>query len=170
MASPVIWSRRARPGIVAVKVKEAIAPKAIFPFYLPGGVDSFLGVYPLSHDTIRFPQGADNLQIEPEVALLCDIGYQENKVVSLTPPPLPPITTVPSRKEGPTISEKKNWGPQSKGVSATLLPLDLAAGGVLDDYRIASFLRVMAVHYGVDSPAVEYSYFRRSCLTGSWRR
>ena len=36
---------------VAVKVKDAIAPKAIFPFYLPGVADHFLGTYPLSHDT-----------------------------------------------------------------------------------------------------------------------
>ena len=153
---------------VAVKVKEAIAPKAIFPFYLPGGVNSFLGVYPLSHDTIRFPQGADNLQIEPEVALLCDIGYQENKVVSLTPTAFAAYNDCSIRKEGARkISEKKNWGPQSKGVSATLLPLDhLAAGGVLDDYRIASFLlRDGEVHpYGIDSPAVEYSYFHQTLL------
>ena len=60
------------------------------------------------------------------------------------------------------ISEKKNWGPASKGCSASLLPVDsFAAGGVLDHYRIASFLlRGGEVHpYGIDSPAVEYSYF-----------
>ena len=153
---------------VAVKVKEAIAPKAIFPFYLPGVESSFLGVYPLSHEAIRFPQGADNLQIEPEVALLCDISYAGEQVVALTPRAFAAYNDCSIRKEGARkISEKKNWGPQSKGVSTTLLPLDgLAPGGVLDDYRIASFLlRDGEVHpYGIDSPAVEYSYFHQTLL------
>ena len=64
-----------------VKTEEAIQPKAIFPFYVPSetlsSTEQFLSTYPLSHDTISFPQDADNLQIEPEVALICEINYQD---------------------------------------------------------------------------------------------
>ncbi|MGL4206285.1 MAG: DUF5718 family protein [Aeromonadaceae bacterium] len=152
---------------VAVKVKEAIAPKAIFPFYLPKS-SSFLGTYPLSHSQIRFPTGADNLQIEPEVGLLCDITYDHGQVIALTPKAFGAYNDCSIRKEGARkISEKKNWGPESKGVAEQLLPLDtLQPGGVLDGYRIASFLlRDGQVHpYGIDSPVVEYSYFHQTLL------
>ena len=55
---------------VNVKVKDAIQPKAIFPFYVPHIENSFLNVFPISHHQIQFPDGADNLQIEPEVCLI----------------------------------------------------------------------------------------------------
>ena len=102
---------------VAVKVKEAIAPKAIFPFYLPKS-RTFLGTYPLSHSQIRFPQGADNLQIEPEVALLCDITYRDGQVIALTPKAFGAYNDCSIRREGaPKISRKKNWGANSKGIA-----------------------------------------------------
>jgi hypothetical protein len=153
---------------VAVTVKEAIAPKAIFPFYLPNGAGGFLATYPLSHEAIRFPQGADHLQIEPEVGLLCNITYAGGRVVGLTPLAFGAYNDCSIRKEGARkISEKKNWGGASKGIAATLLPLDhLQAGGVLDGYRIASFLiRDGQVHaYGIDSAVVDYSYFHQTLL------
>ena len=39
--------------------------------------DSFLGVFPLSHDRIAKPRSDEpvNLQIEPEVGLLCAVDY-----------------------------------------------------------------------------------------------
>ena len=74
---------------VVVKTEEAIQPKAIFPFYVPSEAlaptEQFLSTYPLTHDTIAFPNDADNLQIEPEVALICNIEYQDGKVVALIP-------------------------------------------------------------------------------------
>ncbi len=154
---------------VAVKVKDAIAPKAIFPFYLPGVADHFLGTYPLSQDTICYPQGADHLQIEPEVGLLCDIQYDAaQRVIALHPRAFGAYNDCSIRREGARkISEKKNWGPQSKGVASTLLPVDhLQPGGVLDGYRIASFLlRDGELHaYGIDSAVVDYSYFHHTLL------
>ena len=65
---------------VNVKVKDHIQPKAIFPFYLPAVENTFLATFPVSHETIQFPEGADNLQIEPEVSLICDIQYENGKV------------------------------------------------------------------------------------------
>ncbi len=46
------------------------------------------------------------------------------------------------RREGAKkISEKKNWGVETKGTSAQSIEIDrFEAGGILDDYRIASYL------------------------------
>ncbi len=152
----------------AVKVKDARQPKAIFPFYVPAAGAGFLSVFPLSAQRIQAPVGADNLQIEPEIGLVCDIGYEGGRVVSLTPRWFGAYNDCSIRKPNARkISEKKNWGPASKGCSATLLPVDhFSTGGVLDHYRIASFLlRDGQVHaYGIDSPAVEYSYFHQTLL------
>ena len=66
------------------------------------------------------------------------------------------------RREGAKkISEKKNWGPESKGTSRQSIPIDrFEKGGILDHYRIASFLlRAGELHeYGVESPVTSYSY------------
>ena len=153
---------------VAVEVKDVTAPKAIFPFYVPSDKDSFLTTYPLCNNTIVAPNDADNLQIEPEVALLCDIEYQDNKVVGLKPVKFAAYNDCSIRKPGAKkISEKKNWGEQTKGVSSVMMALDhLNEGGVLDDYRIASFhIRDNELNaYGEDSPVVGYSYFHQKLL------
>ena len=152
---------------VNVKVKEAVAPKAIFPFYVPHA-STFLQVFPISHDTIQYPNGADNLQIEPEVALVCDLVYEDKKVVDLIPRAFGAFNDCSIRRAGARkISEKKNWGPASKGFSPASIPLDqFTAGGELDHYRIASFLRRngQCYPYGQDSPATEYSYFHEKLL------
>lgn len=157
---------------VNVKTSETLQPKAIFPFYIPSqqlSADTqFLSVYPLSNDTIRFPQDADNLQIEPEVALICDIHYQNNQVVGLTPTHFAAYNDCSIRRPNARkICEKKNWGSQSKGISATLIPLDkFAQGGNLDDYRIACFHKRndQLNEYGIDSATVGYSYFHQKLL------
>lgn len=150
---------------LAVEVKEAIQPKAIFPFYLPSGCKSFLSTYPLSINTINAPEHADNLQIEPEVALLCDIEYHDGKVSNLVPRQFGAYNDCSIRKPGARkISEKKNWGRNTKGLSETLFDIDhFGAGGVLDKFRIACFhIRDGHCHtYGEDSPVVGYSYFHQ---------
>ncbi|WP_024873246.1 DUF5718 family protein [Tolumonas lignilytica] len=153
---------------VNVKVKDTIQPKAIFPFYVPHHSDSFLSVYPVSHDRIQFPKGADNLQIEPEVCLICDVEYENNQVKALVPREFAAFNDCSIRRPGARkISEKKNWGAASKGMSLQRLALDkFSAGGELDHYHIASFLRRNNVchAYGLDSPAIEYSYFHETLL------
>lgn len=74
-----------------VKTENAIQPKAIFPFYVPSEKAGFLSIYPLSHNQINFPQGADNLQIEPEIALICELIYKGNQVEKIIPRYLQPI-------------------------------------------------------------------------------
>ena len=153
---------------VAVEVKEAIAPKAIFPFYVPSETADFLSTYPLSFDTIVPPNDADNLQIEPEVALLCDIHYADGKVTALTPVKFAAYNDCSIRKpNAKKISEKKNWGAHTKGVSSVMMDVDhLEEGGVLDRFRIASFHKRdgKVERYGEDSPVVGYSYFHQKLL------
>jgi hypothetical protein len=65
------------------------------------------------------------------------------------------------RENASKISEKKNWGPESKGTSRQAIPIDrFEPGGVLDPYHIACFLlrRGLLHEYGVDSPVARYSY------------
>ncbi len=146
------------------------APKGIFPFYAPGG-DTFLDVFPLSHDRIAKPrsEGAVNLQIEPEVGLLCAVSYGAGGAVTgLAPTALGAFNDCSIRRPGaPKISHKKNWGPDSKGVARRIFAIgDIAPTGLTATFRIASFLRrdgVVAA-YGIDSPLPGYSYYGRRLL------
>ncbi|MGY4675252.1 DUF5718 family protein [Ursidibacter arcticus] len=155
-----------------VKTAEAIQPKAIFPFYVPSKTLSetyrFLATYPLSADTITFPNDADNLQIEPEVALICDIEYSDKKVIALTPTHFAAYNDCSIRRPNARkICEKKNWGENSKGLSNTFIALDhFNQGGNLDNYNIACFHKRNCElnEYGVDSQTVGYSYFHQKLL------
>ena len=67
---------------VDVEVEEENAPKGLFPFYQPKPNHTFLNTFPLSSSQIVLPniEGA-KVQMEPEVALLCNIVYnKKNKV------------------------------------------------------------------------------------------
>ncbi|WP_412779401.1 DUF5718 family protein [Photobacterium aquimaris] len=159
---------------ITVEVKEAIQPKAIFPFYLPNLESGQLAVYPLSSTTITPPNDADNLQIEPEVALICDVVYNldadgvTQTVAALVPRYFSAYNDCSIRKpHAKKISEKKNWGINSKGISDNLIAIDhFAEGGILDHHRIASFhYRDGDIHrYGEDSAVVGYSYFHNTLL------
>lgn len=155
-----------------VKTEEAIQPKAIFPFYVPSKIldesNRFLSTFPLSHDLIAFPNDADNLQIEPEVALLCEIQYKEDKVIGLKATHFAAYNDCSIRRPNARkICEKKNWGENSKGISATWIALDnFERGGNLDKYRIACFHKRdgQLNEYGIDSPTIGYSYFHQKLL------
>lgn len=146
-----------------VKVDNAIQPKALFPFYIPSSSAGFLSQYPLSSDSIIPPNDADNLQIEPEIAIVFDITYRDNKVVALTPVKFAAYNDCSIRKpNAKKISEKKNWGENTKGISQDFIELtSFTKGCELDKYRIASFhIRNGEMNrYGEDSAAIDYSYF-----------
>ena len=143
-------------------IEDANAPKGVFPFYVPGDGDHFLHTFPVSSDTIRLGSDDENHQIEPEVSLLCDLEYEGERVVAVRPRQAMAHNDCSIRREGAKkISEKKNWGADTKGTSAQSIAIDrFEAGGILDHCRIASFLlRDGELHdYGVDSPASNYSY------------
>ncbi|MEA3499047.1 MAG: DUF5718 family protein [Campylobacterota bacterium] len=148
---------------VDVKVDDEKAPKGIFPFYLPNS-ESFLGTYPLSSEKIVHPRTEEgNLQMEPEVALICEIVYENGKVKDIVPNFFTAYNDCSIRKEGAKkISEKKNWGEDTKGISSQIISIDkFEAGGVMDSYHIASFLKRdgKIYPYGEDSPVTTYNYF-----------
>lgn len=138
-------------------------PKGMFPFYIPNR-EGRLGVYPISHDTIILPPQECNVQPEPEVALICDLTYDdEGNVTEIIPKFFGAYNDCSLRIEGASkISHKKNWGVASKGLSSTLIPIDsFTKGGVMESYRIASFLRRegMLMRYGEDVELTGYSFF-----------
>lgn len=139
------------------------APKGIFPFYVPAEGTAPIAVFPLDAHEIRLPAGGESLQLEPELALVCRLEYSDGRVAAVEPQRFGAYNDCSIRRPGARkISEKKNWGAASKGLSETLLPIDrFAPGGVLDGYRIACWLeRDGALHdYGLDSAVRTYTYF-----------
>lgn len=149
----------------AVTGVDAQAPKGIFPWYVPGA-DTFLGTFPLSRDEIELPASADTvrLQIEPEVGVLCEIGYDADGLPDrLSPIAITAFNDCSIRRPGAAkISHKKNWGPASKGVARVAFPVtNLEPDGPTAAFRLASFLRRGGeTHaYGIDSPLPGYSYY-----------
>jgi len=151
-----------------VITEDPNGPKGMFPFYIPN-FDTQLGVYPLSDSTLTLPQDETlNVQVEPEVALICDISYEDGKVSAITPKLFGAYNDCSIRKEGAKkISEKKNWGANSKGLSAQLIEIDsFEEGSKLDHWRICSFLRrgEMMMRYGEDVELNGYSFFYQKLL------
>jgi len=146
---------------VDVVVDEADAPKGIFPTYIPYH-DSFLGDYPFSSDKITFLEDK-NIQMEPEVGLLCDVSYHDSKIVKLTPTYFMAYNDCSIRIEGAKkISHKKNWGENSKGVSNHPIMIDrFGYGSVMDGYSLTSYIKRdgALIQYGENSELLGYSYF-----------
>ena len=147
------------------------APKTIFPTYIPSKSDEipmFLKEFPFSSEKIVFPKNEQNLQIEPECAIICEIEYKNENVSSISPIYFAASNDCSIRKEGNVfISTKKNWGKNSKGLSNQLIKIDrFEPGGILDDYRIASFLQrdKELFEYGEDCAVTGYSYFYRTLI------
>jgi hypothetical protein len=151
-----------------VQVAELNSPKGIFPFYVPSQIGSFLEVFPLSSDAIAIANEDANLQIEPEVALICKLTYEANKVRAIKPEYFAAYNDCSIRRPGAhKISHKKNWGRNSKGLSSKFIQIDkFTKGGVMDNYHIASYLKRDGKFYtyGIDSPVLGYSYFYEKLL------
>jgi len=151
-----------------VKVDDENAPKGIFPFYLPNTDKGILSEYPLSSDTQALHGLDENIQAEPEVALLCEMSYEDGKVVGIKPTHFGAYNDCSIRRKGAKkISEKKNWGANTKGISEQLIELDsFDEGGILDNWRISSFLRRGGdvFRYGEDVEISGYSYLYKQLL------
>ena len=161
-----------------VKTLEQNAPKAVFPTFLPEKVPNlssnsrvipdFLKVFPFDQNKILFPKGEEKVQIEPECAIICKAMWEDNKLVALSPYCFGASNDCSIRKQGAKkISEKKNWGPSSKGLSENLIVLDsFTESGLINDYRIASFLirNGNCYDYGENSPVRGYSYIYEKLL------
>ncbi len=146
-------------------------PKGMFPFYLPD-FEGTLGIYPLSNDTIMLPKEPCNVQAEPEVALICDLEYEDGVLSAITPKAFAAYNDCSIRKEGASkISEKKNWGEASKGLSDTHIPIAaFEEGHGFEKWRIASFVRRESglFRYGEDVELTGYSYFYAKLI--EWMR
>lgn len=145
---------------------DEAAPKGMFPFYLPSEVKNakdILTTYPLDADTIKLPDADVNVQAEPEVGLICELEYMNDKLTSIKPTYFGAYNDCSIRVKGASkISDKKNWGESSKGISNTLFEIDkFDDGGVMDNFSIASFLlRDGELNaYGEDVELNGYSYF-----------
>lgn len=147
-----------------IKTAEVNAPKAIFPTYIPAAsvVPPFLTVYPFNSQKILFPKGEEKLQIEPECAVIFDAVWEGDTLIDLKPVCFGASNDCSIRKQGAKkISQKKNWGPCSKGFSNNQIAADgFETGCIFDSYRIASFLiRNDKVYvYGENSAIRDYSY------------
>ncbi|WP_457748383.1 DUF5718 family protein [Sulfurimonas sp.] len=150
--------------------QDEAAPKGMFPFYLPcekatnsSRPKETLFTYPLSSTTINLPKENVNVQAEPEVGLLCELSYQEGKITAVTPKYFGAYNDCSIRVSGAQkISDKKNWGKNSKGIASKLLQIDkFCEGGIMDDFSICSFLRRdNQLHaYGENVALSGYSYF-----------
>ena len=150
---------------VNVKTSEQNAPKGIFPTYIPctnKNIPSFLNQFPFSEKNIIFPQNEENLQIEPECAIIYNIQWKDNLIESIKPLAFGASNDCSIRKDGATkISQKKNWGTNSKGLSTNLIPIDkFSENGIINDYKISCFLirENKIFTYGETSFIKDYSY------------
>ncbi len=153
------------PDFIDVMTATEVSPKGMFPFFIPNS-PRVTGTYPMSSSEIVYPEDLTedaHLQAEPEVCVIFDIEYDNGLVTGLMPQAFSAFNDCSIRKPGAKkISEKKNWGPSTKGLAETFLTLtSFESGCELDQYRIASFLKRDGVFhaYGQDSSVITYSYF-----------
>ena len=162
-AEPASGAAAATPGVAgAADPADSVDLEATD----ASGVPAFLHTFPISRDTVVRPAGdAVNLQIEPEVGLLARVTYDPatGAATALQPVAFGAFNDCSIRRPGAKkISHKKNWGPSSKGLAPTLLPLDtLDPAGPTATFRLACFLRRSGdTHaYGIDSRLPDYSYY-----------
>ncbi len=157
---------------------DEAAPKGMFPFFLPRmqnpvnkaelKAKKILTTYPLGADNIKLPKENVNIQAEPEIALICDLEYTTGRLSKITPRYFGAYNDYSIRVKGAEkISDKKNWGHETKGFSNNIIEIDkFSKGGNIDNYSICSFLRrdgeVRA--YGEDVELTGYSYFHEKLV------
>jgi hypothetical protein len=151
-----------------IKTTKEEEPKGLFPFYIPND-PGFLSTFPLSFDTMLLPKDerSERIQIEPEVALLCDVQYEGDKVKTLIPHSLAAYNDCSIRLPAEKISRKKNWGPHSKGMSQQVIPISsFSPESNIKFLRLACLLTRDGIteEYGVDSLLDDYSYFYQTLL------
>lgn len=167
-------------------VKEgALTPKtpaAVFTFFAPHPhtIDATeeevlmrLSEFPVTNAIINYPdiEGAGNVQVEPELGLYVDIVYaaDEKSVSRLIPRRVAAFNDCSIRKldGSEKLSEKKNWGEGSKGISLRSFRIhSMAPGTLVDNLVLVSYIkRGDTVHqYSVDAPAKNYLMFHEPLL------
>lgn len=146
-----------------VKSEEEGAPKGIFPFYIPRHSDYF-GRFCIDSRKIILPHDKNlHVQAEPEIALLCDVEYENGLVKSLQPTHFMAFddTSVRNDSNAKKISQKKNFSHASKGYGEQIALDKFACGGICDNFSLTSFLLYdNEIHqYGDNARLTSYSYF-----------
>lgn len=149
---------------------EEDAPKGIFPFYIPNN-NGFLGRYCIDNTKLIIPKEY-NVQAEPEMALECEMiyeNYDDVKVLKNIVPKFFMAFNDASIRNNPNaikLSQKKNFSVASKGIGDKI-PLKLfQSGGICNDYSLTSFLIFdnKAHQYGNNTKLINYSYFNEKLL------
>ncbi len=163
------------------------APKGIFPFYVPDS-KNFLVRYCVDNECVLLPNDdASNLesqnvatknlasyntsvQAEAEVALECEIGYDENHLVNKIVPKFFMAfndASVRNDKNATKLSQKKNFSLGSKGYGEPKILIDtFSENGICQNYSIVSFITSDGVcePYGELSALSSYSYFYENLI------
>ncbi|CAE8646970.1 unnamed protein product, partial [Polarella glacialis] len=150
-------------------------PAALFTFYAPNPftidateaeVLAQLATFPVTNAVIDFPTRGGNVQVEPEMGLYCDIVYTKegDAVERLVPRRIAAFNDCSIRQldGSEKLSEKKNWGHGSKGISLRSFRVNsISKGSLVDRLSLVSYIkRGEKIHqYSVDAPARNYLLF-----------
>lgn len=157
-------------------------PTAVFTFYAPHphSVDAPLDEvlqrlehFPVTNAVIDLPHisGASNVQVEPEMGLYVDVVYARDggSVERLVPRRVAAFNDCSIRQldGSEKLSEKKNWGFGSKGISLRSFRVDsLAPGTLVDHLVLLSYVKRggEVYQYSVAAPARTYLMFHEPLL------
>jgi len=158
-------------------------PAAVFTWYAPHPytVDATekevvgrLQRFPVTNAVIELPhslEGAGKVQVEPEIALYVDVVYSKdgNSVERLVPRRLAAFNDCSIRElEGSDkLSQKKNWGFGSKGISLRSFRVhSMSKGTLVDKLALTSYVkRGSTIHqYSVNAAARNYLMFHDELL------
>jgi len=165
------------PAATAEKPKT---PAAIFTFYAPhphtvdASENEVLGRlenFPVTNAVIDFPKIGGNVQVEPEMGLYVDVVYAKDggSVERLVPRRVAAFNDCSIRKldGSEKLSEKKNWGHGSKGISLRSFRVNsLSPGTLVDKLVLVSYVRREGEvqQYSVAAPARNYLMFHEPLL------
>ncbi|CAE7619910.1 unnamed protein product [Symbiodinium sp. CCMP2456] len=155
-------------------------PPAVFTFYAPHPhtVDATedeilqrLENFPVTNAVIDFPRQGGNVQVEPEMGLYCDIVYTKDgrAVERLVPRRIAAFNDCSIRQlDGSSkLSEKKNWGFGSKGISLRSFRINsISRGSYVDQLCMASYIKRgdQTFDYSIPAPARNYLLFHDALL------
>lgn len=159
-------------------------PAGVFAFYVPKPEITVgeskelsdrakrLSVFPVLNAVVEFPRvGASRIQVEPEIGLYVDIVYNDErtKIDHLIPRRVTAFNDCSIRAlEGSvSLSQRKNWGSGSKGMSMKSFRIDdFSKGGKADDLVLVSFIkRAGKLHlYSAPAPARTYLMYNNDLL------
>lgn len=138
------------------------APKGIFPFYVPNA-HNFLSNDCFDNNYLIIPEKT-LVQAEPEVALRCELEYDEDgKVKDIKVKSFMAFNDASIRRDTTAIkvSQKKNFSNASRGFGNEILIDKFDSSGICQNFSIVSFLKNQNgfFRYGECAKLSEYNYF-----------